>query len=74
MMIGFQITLEYSTVLEIIDLFISEVIQLMVRKTSRYAQQNLEANTVTRTSRLTKWHDICTSEIKEFLGFCSGWD
>ena len=66
---GVQIALENPSVLDIFQLFIDdEVIQLMVKETNRYAHQILEANTVTRTSRLAKWHDTCASEMKQFIG------
>ncbi|CAH1986905.1 unnamed protein product [Acanthoscelides obtectus] len=55
-----------------VDIFLSfinnEVLELMVQETNRYAQQFLNNRQLRRSSRLRRWKNTDTSEMKRFLG------
>lgn len=55
-----------------IDVFLSfcnqDVFELIVEETNRYAHQMISKRALTRSSRMNRWKDTDTMEIKKFFG------
>lgn len=55
--------------IDVYGLFVSDdIIDMIVQETNRYAQQEIDAATVTRRSRLVSWKPTNRQEIKIFFG------
>lgn len=46
----------------------SDIIQVMVTETNRYAQQYLAKTRLSRGARMNKWQDVTEVEMKKFIG------
>lgn len=68
---GLQKRLTQPNILPIMifdQLFDKEIIEIMVIETNRYAEQHLANQRLSRTARMTRWHNVTDNEIRKFLG------
>lgn len=67
---GLQINIPHNAeAIDVYRLFLSEdLLEAIATETNRYAHQVINNTTLTRTSRLHKWNDIGTNDLKIFFG------